>query len=279
MSPGDRSQAQTERTLSTGTLELRAQIQTGNNAVFVADVVPEGGGDTPAEPSLRCVYKPITGERPLWDFPGRRLAPREVAAYLVDRAAGWDHVPPTVLREGPLGPGSCQLWIPHLEEPQSLFDVFAVDDVPAGWKVVATGLAADEEEEPQREVAVAHPDDKRLARIAVLDAVLNNSDRKAGHLLPEGDRLRAIDHGVSFHSDPKLRTVLWGWAGDPLPDELIAALRRIDTALAGELTEELGQYLDDEEIAAVRGRIEVLLRLRAFPLPASGWPALPYPLF
>ncbi|MGH3430780.1 MAG: SCO1664 family protein, partial [Mycobacteriales bacterium] len=275
MSDRIQSRAETEHALRARTLKLRAQIRTGNNAVFVADVLPAGEGS--AE-SVRCIYKPIRGERALWDFPDRHLAPREVAAYLVDCAAGWELVPPTVLRDWPFGPGSCQLWIPHLEGAAPSFDVCAVDEVPAGWRIVATGVAEEENEEP-REVALAHADDPRLARMALFDAVINNADRKAGHVLPEGGRLWAIDHGVSFHSDPKLRTVLWGWAGEPLPEGMLEALRVIGSALAGELGAELVRLLSDDEIVATKERVSRLLAERIFPLPNGRWPALPYPLF
>ena len=274
------------RALELGHLELRAQIQTGNNAVFVADVVPASpstasetgqSGNSGAGKTLRCIYKPIRGERPLWDFPDQPLAPREVAAYAIDRALGWGLVPPTVLRDGPLGPGSCQLWIPHTDVPP-LFDVLPASDVSAGWKAIATARVNDDGQE--REVVLAHADDERLARLAVFDAVINNSDRKAGHLLVDtGGGLWAIDHGVSFHVEPKLRTVLWGWSGDRLPAETVSALDRLRLALDGELGGRLAEYLNPAEMVALLGRVDGLLSAGDYPAPAPGWPPLPYPLF
>ncbi len=268
------------RQLSTGVLELQAQIVTGNNAVFLAHVAAaEVNGDS--EP-LRCVYKPADGEQPLWDFPGKRLAPREVAAYLIDQAAGWNVVPPTVLRDGPLGAGSCQLWVDS-DDAVTQFDVLSPDQLIEGWKVVARGtVAAPDDTDPvaEREVVLAHASDPRLARLAVFDAIINNSDRKAGHVLTDtADRLWAIDHGISFHPEPKLRTVLWGWAGEPLPDDTVDVLKRLEKELQGELGAELELYLDPEELQATTDRVRWLLRQRRFPQPTPGWPVLPYPLF
>ncbi len=271
--------------LATGVLELEAQIVTGNNAVFVARAaLGEPSSGTP----LRCVYKPVDGEQPLWDFPGKPLAPRGVAAYLIDRATGWNVIPPTVLRDGPLGRGSCQLWI-ESDEAGTLFDGLSPAQLPEGWKVVARGTVAepaptDAEDTDtggvEREVVLAHADDPRLARLAVFDAVINYSDRKAGHLLTDAvGRLWAIDHGISFHTERKLRTVLWGWAGEPLPEEIVDVLWRLDKELRGTLGAELEPYLDADELAATADRVRQLLQDLSFPQPTPGWPILPYPLF
>ena len=153
--------------------------------------------------TIACVYNPIEGERPLWDFPAGTLAGREVAAYAVSRAAGWDVVPPTVMRDGPFGPGMCQLWIDH----------------DTSVDLIALSRRTD------------HPG---LRDMAVFDAVVNNADRKIGHLLPMPDgHLYGCDHGVCFAEDYKLRTVLWQWRGKTLPRRSVEALRR----LKGELTE------------------------------------------
>ena len=166
-----------------------------------------------------CVYKPIAGERPLWDFPSGTLAGREVAAYLVSRAAGWNIVPPTVMRDGPFGPGMCQLWI----------------DVDEQVDLVALSRRED------------HPG---LREMAVFDAVVNNADRKIGHLLPVADgHLYGCDHGVTFSEDYKLRTVLWQWRGKVLPRQSVEVLRRLSDGLRGGalgggwLAEELGKHL------------------------------------
>ncbi|MGI8647713.1 MAG: phosphatidylinositol kinase [Acidimicrobiales bacterium] len=291
------------RQLAAGELELRAQLVTGNNAVFLADVVAgenSMGGAVGAGEPLRCVYKPVRGEQPLWDFPGKTLAPREVAAYLIDRATGWEMVPPTVLRDGPLGRGVCQLWVDD-DVAATQFDVVSPQQLPKGWKVVARGVAAEPASEEtddadaaswetgddgtavvfaRREVLLAHADDPRLAQLAIFDAVINNSDRKAGHVITDATgRLWAIDHGISFHSEPKLRTVLWGWAGEPLSEGIVGVLTRLDTELRGALGTELELYLDADERAALSDRVQQLLLDHRFPQPTPGWPVLPYPLF
>ncbi|MFI6263306.1 SCO1664 family protein [Micromonospora sp. NPDC051006] len=223
--------------------------------------------------SARCVYKPVRGERPLWDFPDGTLAGREVSAYLVSRASGWDLVPPTVLRDGPFGPGSCQLWIDEPEEAEPLVGFVPADELPPRWFPIAA--ARDDDGTPY---ALAHADDPRLARLAVLDAVINNADRKGGHVLvgPD-DRIYGVDHGVSFHVEGKLRTVLWGWAGRQLPPD---ATQMLD-ALAGQVTGPLGAELDDHltisEIAELAARIDRLRDTGRFPLPSEGWPAVPWP--
>ncbi len=197
---------------------------------------------------IACVYKPIAGERPLWDFPAGTLAGREVAAYAVSRAAGWDVVPPTVMREGPFGPGMCQLWIDH--DP-------AVDLIALSRRTDHAGLRD----------------------MAVFDAVVNNADRKIGHLLPVPDgHLYGCDHGVCFAEDYKLRTVLWQWRGKSLPRRSVEALRRLNAQLTdGSLTAELSGLLTESEISATKIRVETLLKHRVHPYPPADWPAVPWP--
>ena len=219
-------------------------------------VVPPGaggvwGGSSPrgiVPPSQHCVYKPIAGERPLWDFPMGTLAGREVAAYVVSRAAGWDVVPPTVMRDGPFGPGMCQLWIDHDTD---------VD-------LIALSRRADH---------------AGLRDMAVFDAVVNNADRKIGHLLPVADgHLYGCDHGVCFAEDYKLRTVLWQWRGKTLPRRSLEALRRLNAQLNdGGLEAELSSLLTASEIAATKIRVETLLKHRVHPYPPADWPAVPWP--
>ncbi len=198
--------------------------------------------------NVRCVYKPIAGERPLWDFPTGSLAGREVAAYAVSRAAGWDVVPPTVMRDGPFGPGMCQLWIDH--DP--------------GVDLIALSRRTDH---------------AGLRDMAVFDAVVNNADRKIGHLLPMADgHLYGCDHGVCFAEDYKLRTVLWQWRGKTLPGRSIEALRRLNVQLTeGSLATELAGLLTASEIGAFRTRIATLLKRRVHPHPPADWPAVPWP--
>lgn len=169
-------------------------------------------------------------ERPLWDFPDGTLAQREVAAYEISRACGWDLIPPTVLRDGPYGTGMVQEWIDPPESSDEVPELLALvedEELEPGWKAV--GLAQIGE---GRTALLVHADHPQLRRLAVLDAVLNNADRKGGHLLPGADgAFFAIDHGVTFHAEDKLRTLLWGWAGEPLTDEALAVLRGLQDAL------------------------------------------------
>ncbi|MFZ5850786.1 MAG: SCO1664 family protein [Actinomycetota bacterium] len=251
--------------LRDGQLEVVGRLVDASNATLFCRV---RAGDVSAD----CVYKPVAGERPLWDFPEGTLGRREVAAYLLATASGWPLVPPTVWRPGgPFGPGMCQLWVE--EQPRRLVDVVPAGAVPRGWRHVldARGPGG-------REVSLVHADDPRLRRMAVLDAVLNNADRKGGHVLcgPE-DAVFGVDHGVCFHVEDKLRTVLWGWAGEPLDPELTRGLRRLWRALTGRLGGRLRDLLHPEEVTATTARLEGLLAAGTFPLPGTGWPAIPWP--
>ena len=220
--------------LERGTLTVEGRLVDASNATLFCTVKSHGT-------QAHCVYKPIAGERPLWDFPHGTLAGREVAAYVVSRAAGWNFVPPTVMRDGPFGPGMCQLWI-DLDETVDLI-----------------ALARRTDHQPLREMAV-------------FDAVINNADRKIGHLLPVADgHLYGCDHGICFAEEYKLRTVLWQWRGEPLPDRAVETLRRLSAGLAdGWLAEELAQHLTRAEVAATAARIDLLLASRVHPLPAGG---------
>jgi hypothetical protein len=197
---------------------------------------------------IGAVYKPTAGERPLDDFPTDTLSHREVAAFLVSEAIGWSIVPPTIRRDGPFGDGALQLWI----ETDPAADVVAM---------------------------VVEPD-RRLRRIAVFDAAVNNTDRKGGHLLPvRGGHVYGVDHGVTFSTVPKLRTILWGWRGRPFAADERAGLERLATALRGDLARDLVGLLSRAEIAATRRRVDGLLETGRFPLPRADWPAIPWPPF
>ncbi|MFW6719138.1 SCO1664 family protein [Streptomyces sp. MAR4 CNY-716] len=281
------------RTLLTGgELTVAGRIRGASNAVLFCTVAHAGR-------TAECVYKPVAGERPLWDFPDGTLAEREVAAYEVSEATGWGLVPPTVLRDGPFGEGMCQLWIPAADDADpdgagasadpgdaadtggpvpagaGLLALVEGDEPGTGWKAV--GFAETGEGRP---ALLVHADDARLRRLAVLDAVINNGDRKGGHLLPApGGRLYAIDHGVTFHTDDKLRTLLWGWAGEPLPAEAVAVLRRLADGLAadGPLAARLAPLITPAEVAALRARTAALLASGRHPEPSGEWPAIPWP--
>ncbi|WEH42667.1 SCO1664 family protein [Streptomyces sp. NBC_01218] len=254
--------------LTEGRLTVVGRVPGASNAVLRCTVAYEGV-------ELPCVYKPVAGEQPLWDFPDGTLAQREVAAWEVSQATGWGLVPPTVLREGPYGEGMCQLWIDVVADTAPLLALVEGEEPAEGWKAV--GLADVGE---GNTALLVHADDTRLRRLAVLDAVINNSDRKGGHLLPApGGLLYGIDHGVTFHSDDKLRTLLWGWAGEPLTAEAVEVLEGLAAGLEPDapLAARLGALLTPAEVDAVRGRVAALRRTGRHPVPSGQWPAIPWP--
>ncbi|WP_431992846.1 SCO1664 family protein [Streptomyces albogriseolus] len=253
--------------LARGELTVRGRIREASNAALYCTV-------THQDREAACVYKPVAGERPLWDFPDGTLAGREAAAFEVSRATGWDLVPPTVLRDGPYGEGMCQLWIETAPGAELLALVDGEEPEP-GWKAIGLAEAGE-----GRTALLVHADDDRLRRLSVLDAVINNADRKGGHLLPTADgRLYGIDHGVTFNTENKLRTLLWGWAGEPLPEEALEVLRTLRGALtpSGPLTEALSPLITPAEIDATRARVDSLLASGTHPEPGTDWPAIPWP--
>jgi len=228
-------------TLTNGELVVTGRLVDASNATLYAT-------STLNEQSIVCIYKPIAGERPLLDFADGCLAHREYAAFLVSEHLGFNLVPLTFLREGPYGYGMVQQWI-DIDESIDLGKFFATD----------------------------HP---RLRAMALFDAIINNTDRKIGHLLPVDDKtVFGCDHGVTFHSDDKLRTVLWQWADEPFTPEEIDLLRRAQLELAGHLGELLAPLLTDLEIAQTARRVSELLDSVRFPLPNPDWPAVPWPAF
>ncbi len=252
--------------LARGEIEIEGRLVDASNTTLRAEITLDGV-------TRRCVYKPVRGERPLWDFPDGTLAGREVSAFLVSQATGWDLVPPTILRDGPLGVGALQLWIDEPAEAESLIGFVPAYDVPPGWLPVAN--ARDEDGDAY---ALAHADDPRLARLAVFDAVINNADRKGGHVLyPATGSVHGVDHGVSFHVENKLRTVLWGWTGKELTAEAADVLGRLAARLDGDLGATLEEHLTISEVQHVRLRVRRLLRSRRFPRPPQDWPAIPWP--
>ncbi|MEW1549006.1 SCO1664 family protein [Streptomyces tsukubensis] len=255
------------RLLGEGELTVRGRIPGASNAVLLCTVAYEGE-------EASCVYKPVTGERPLWDFPDGTLAEREVAAWEVSEALGWGLVPPTVLRDGPYGRGMVQLWI-EADPDAGLLALVDGDEPDDGWKAVGPAEIGE-----GRTALLVHADDDRLRRLAVLDAVINNGDRKGGHLLPAVDgALYAIDHGVTFNAEARLRTLLWGWAGEPLPPDAVAALARLADALrpGGPLATRLAELLTATEVDAVRVRVDRLRSTGTHPVPTGEWPAIPWP--
>ncbi len=262
----DLDQRTVETVLTQGSLELEGRLMLASNASFLGRVSLDGV-------TLTCVYKPVAGERPLWDFPGGTLAARERAARVVSQAGGWGVVPPTILRDGQFGEGMLQQWV-EVDPEAVLVDVVGSDFAEPAWIAVLEA-----EDQVGRPLLLVHADDVRLREMAVLDVVINNADRKGGHVLPDAEgRVWGCDHGVTFHEDVKLRTVLWGWAGDPLRDDDVEALQRLDKALDDTTTgPELRALLAASEVAALRRRIRSLLRRGVMPSPAGAWPAIPWP--
>jgi len=203
---------------------------------------------THGEVTLTAVYKPQRGERPLWDFPDGTLCMRETAAFLTSRELGWEIVPPTVLREGPRGLGSIQFYIEH--DPQINYFTF------------------DETFQPQ------------LMRLAAFDYLINNADRKGGHcLLDSQGHIWGIDHGIAFNSVHKLRTVIWDYAGQVIPDELLSAIACVYSALENPDSpygKAMRELLAPVEIKAFQGRLRHLLKQKHYPTPGAG-PNYPWP--
>lgn len=222
--------------LGQGEIEIEGRLVEASNATLYGSIRVD-------EHSLgNVIYKPTSGERPLWDFPYGTLAQREVAAYQISEALGWDLVPPTLLREGPYGIGMVQSWI-EIDEEVDIVDVAQGD----------------------------HPD---IIRMALFDALINNTDRKFGHLLPTGERIYGCDHGVTFHQEDKLRTVLWQFREEPIPHALLEDLNGLEKVLPI-----LEQLIHSEEVAALLVRRERLLTSGRYPLPSEDWPAVPWPPF
>jgi uncharacterized repeat protein (TIGR03843 family) len=247
-----------------GDLELTGRITTASNATFLGTI----GG-------VLVVYKPIAGENPLWDFPDGNLANREAAAYLLSESFGWNIVPRTWLRNGPMGLGMAQLW-QEADPDQDAVILVPADAVPAeGWRQVLDGR-----DENDTLVSLIHEDTVALRRMAVFDIVVNNADRKGDHILamPDGHR-HGVDHGLTFHAEHKLRTVLWGWLGDELSTDELAGLDRVRNALDGDLGEALAALITPAELTALAARCDRLSRTARFPAPHGSMPAVPWPLF
>jgi uncharacterized repeat protein (TIGR03843 family) len=226
--------------LTNGDLEVTGRLVDASNATLYANCTFNGS-------TIPVIYKPVAGERPLWDFQDGNLAQRELAAYLVSELGGFEVVPPTVLRDGPFGTGMVQQWIDINEEI----------DLAMFYR----------------------EDNSQLRKMALFDAVVNNTDRKIGHLLPiSKDLVHGCDHGVTFHEDDKLRTVLWQWADKPLTDEETGRLEHLEVAIASD-AEQILNLISQNEYASLLARINRLLSERKFPSPSDEWPAVPWPPF
>ena len=253
-----------ELNLLTSELELTGRITTASNATFVGTI-----GETVV------VYKPVAGERPLWDFPDGDLAQREVAAYLVSESFGWGIVPRTWLRDGPLGRGMVQLW-QDADPDQDAVDIVLGEEAPeSGWCQVFEGT-----DEQDRAVTLIHEDSAALRQMAVFDVIVNNADRKGAHILAMADgRRHGVDHGLTFHVQHKLRTVLWGWLGEKLLPNEIEGIARVRADLDGSLSQQLAPLLTASEIRTVALRCDRMLAAGRFPEPEGRMPAMPWPLF
>lgn len=262
--------------LATGELELIGQIRNASNATLVCDAVV---GDQ----QVRCVYKPVRGEQPLWDFPDGTLAGREVASYLVSDALGWSVVPLTLLRDGPFGPGMVQRWIDTPEPADGLptrldlVDLCSPDLVPDGWKLILSAVDARGED-----VVLVHADDPRLQRMAVLDILINNADRKGGHVLEGLDgQVYGVDHGICLHTQDKLRTVLWGWAAESIPAHLLDDVAALLEALRSEdspLRDRLAELITPAEVVALINRAAAMIATPVMPEADRSRP-IPWPAF
>lgn len=227
--------------LNYGDLKVSGRLVDASNATLFGEIKVR-------ENLFNCIYKPVTGERPLWDFPDGTLANREYAAYLISEAMQFNCVPPTLLREGPFGFGMVQLWI-DIDEDIDLAEFYR-KDLPG------------------------------LRSIALFDVVINNTDRKIGHLLPTLDgHIFGCDHGVTFHTEDKLRTVLWQWEQQTLFPSEIATLDLLQSELGGETGEAISQLITTKEFSALKERISRLQTTKVFPSPSPNWPAVPWPPF
>ena len=227
--------------LSHGSLSISGRLVDASNATLYATCEVK-------ERTLTCIYKPIAGERPLWDFPDGTLANREYLTFLLSHWLGLHLVPPTVLRDGPYGTGMVQLWI-DIDESVDLMEFFKED----------------------------HPE---LRKIALLDLITNNTDRKIGHLIPTVDgRVFGCDHGVTFHEEDKLRTVLWQWSSEAFSQGELEILRLAALLLGAEKRDVVLGLIEEEELDAALNRIDRALKAGTFPEPSEDWPAVPWPPF
>ncbi len=264
--------------LRRGELTVIGRIRSASNATFLCEAQLD-------DLTVHCVYKPVAGEAPLWDFPDGTLAGRELSAYLVSAALGWDVVPYTIIRDGPAGSGMLQLWVDQpgdevdevaelAESGPDLVDLLPAGHIPPGFLPVlrAYDYAGDE-------VTLVHADNTALRRMAVFDVLINNADRKGGHILSATDgHVYGVDHGVSMHVEDKLRTVLWGWAGKPVDDETLEVVARLRDEVRGTLGEQLREHVTAHEVNALRRRAVALLNDPVMPSPDRHRP-IPWPAF
>jgi uncharacterized repeat protein (TIGR03843 family) len=253
--------------LQRGRIDITGRLVDASNATLFGTIALDGV-------EAQCVYKPVRGERPLWDFPDGTLAGREVSAFLVSEAAGFNVVPPTVYRDGPFGPGMVQVWV-DTDDERELVDVCAPSDVPHGWLGVLRARGG--RGEP---AVLVHADVPELRSMAAFDIVTNNADRKGGHVLAGVDgNVYGVDHGLCLHTEDKLRTVLWGWVGKRLSEPVVEKLERLRAALDANLSETLSEHITRRELRKLIRRVDHLLADPCYPEPSGYGPAIPWPAF
>ena len=231
--------------LNNGVLTVTGRLVDASNATLYAMCSVKSLGE---DREFACIYKPIAGERPLWDFPDGSLANREYLTFLVSHWLELNLVPPTILRDGPYGTGMVQKWI-DIDPKVDLMEFYQCSD-------------------------------PKLRQLALLDIITNNTDRKIGHLIPiTGGHLYGCDHGVTFHVDDKLRTVLWQWSGLSFSDEEMALLLQARELFTATKRDIIAGLIEEDEILATIARIDRALTEGTFPLPNPDWPAVPWPPF
>lgn len=229
--------------LQKGSIHVEGQFIIGSNYSFLATVKYQNS-------DYKAVYKPQKGEIPLWDFPPETLANRETAAFLLSEALSWGFVPPTIIRsDAPFGPGSLQWFIPH--DPEMNYFTFSKE------------LKED------------------LRSVAVFDMIINNADRKGSHMIiDDRGKIWLIDHGISFHIKPKLRTVIWDFIGESISEKITHDLRSLNNKLTPNslLKSDFEQLLSLQEIVAIKDRIEQIIDHPFFPAPDENYRSFPFPL-
>lgn len=252
--------------LLSGEIEIEGLIPDSSNGALKVLVCN-------SEQNIHAIIKPEVSIRPLWDFPDIDLNNREYATYLLDRALGLHYVPETVMRNVKgIGNSLIQEWVE--ESDNDLIIVKSPEDIPKDYLKVLQGY-----DELNKLITLAHKDDRDLRNLCLFDLVINNADRKGGHLLLDADnKMWAIDHGVSWHQESKIRSVLWGWIDVAFNDEDITLLENAKNVLQTWKEQDF-EYLSEIEIEQAIKRVNELLEINAFPQPGDQWPAVPWPIF
>ena len=252
--------------LSTGEIEIEGLIPDSTNGALKLLI-------TNGDEQIAAIAKPDVSIRPLWDFPNMDLNKREYATFLFDRKLELGFVPETVIRDiSGIGNALVQHWIRETEN--DLIIVQSPDNIPKSYLRVLQGY-----DELNKLITLAHKDDQDLRKLCLIDLIINNADRKGNHLITDGNnKMWAIDHGVSWHEEPKIRTVLWGWINQEFNDGDLDLLSLAKSTLEDWLANDF-QYLENSEIECALERLDELVKNKRFPAPGSEWPAVPWPIF